>query len=76
MQQRHRPFTTLCQGKAVCGLVWKIHPSKRVFQPAKCAEEERRLLEDCIQKSTRDSTKWAYKIFNEWQMVGQTKMLA
>ena len=46
----------------VCGLVWKMHPSKMIFRPAKSTEEERRLLEDCIPKSTRDSTKWAYKI--------------
>ena len=51
------------------GLVWKMHPSKSVFWPEKVAEEERRSLEDCIPKSTRDSTKWTYKIFNikKWQ---------
>ena len=45
------------------------HPSKSVFWPEKVAEEERRSLEDCIPKSTRDSTKWTYKIFNikKWQ---------
>ena len=67
-RRKHRPFRTLSQGKAVCGLVWKMHPSKRVYRPAKSAEEERRLLEDCIPKSTRDSAKWTYKIFNEWQV--------
>ena len=41
-----------------------MHPSKSVFWPEKVAEEERRSLEDCIPKSTRDSTKWTYKIFN------------
>ena len=51
-------------------------PVKKGFSANKMCRGRRRLLEDCIQKSTRDSTKWAYKIFNEWQMGGQTKMLA
>ena len=45
-----------------------MHAAKMVFRPAKSAEEERRLLEDCIQKLTRDSTKRAYKMFNDWQI--------
>ena len=42
---------------------FRIAPVKNSF--AKRAEEERRLLEDCIPKSTRASTKWASNIFNE-----------
>ena len=43
--------------------------SKRVFRAARSTEEERKLLEDTIPKSTRDSTTWSYRIFNEWQLV-------
>ena len=53
--------------------VWKMRASKNVFRPPKSAEEERRLLEDCFQKLTRDSTKWAYKIFNDWQIGRRNK---
>ena len=31
--------------------------SKRVFRPAKTAEEEKKLLEDAVPKSTRNATK-------------------
>ena len=47
--------------------------SKRVFRAARSTEEERKLLEDTIPKSTRDSTTWAYRIFNEWQMAKGNK---
>ena len=30
-------------------------------------------MKDCIPKSTPDSTKWACKIFNEWQMARANK---
>ena len=42
--------------------------SKRVFHPAKTAEGEKKLLEDAMPKSTCNATKWAYRIFNEWQL--------
>ena len=47
--------------------------SKRVFRAARSTEEERKLLEDTIPKSTCDSTTWAYRIFNEWQMARGNK---
>ncbi|XP_031573097.1 zinc finger MYM-type protein 4-like [Actinia tenebrosa] len=43
-------------------------PPKRQFRPPKSEEEERTTLEDCIPKSTRSSTKWAFKVFSEWQI--------
>ena len=76
MQQTAQAIHNSLPRQSGLGFGLENTPVKRVFQPAKCAEEERRLLEDCIQKSRRDSTKWTYKIFNEWQMGGQTKMLA
>ena len=50
--------------------VWicKMQPSKRAFRPTKNADVEKRLLEDSIPKSTRESTKWVDQIFNEWKM--------
>ena len=45
--------------------------SKRVFRPAKTAEEEKN--EDAAPKSTRNATKWAYRIFNEWQLARRNK---
>jgi len=42
--------------------------SKRVFRPAKTAEEEKKLLEEAVPKSTPKETKWAYRIFNKWQV--------
>ena len=48
-----------------------MHGSKRVFRPAKTAEEEKKLLEGAVPKSTRNATKWAYRIFNEWQLLAQ-----
>ena len=47
--------------------------SKRVFRPAKTAEEEKKLLDDAVPKSTRNTTKWAYRIFNEWQLARRNK---
>ena len=47
--------------------------SKRVFRQAKTAEEEKQLLENAVPKSTRDSTKWVYRIFNEWQLARTNK---
>ena len=47
--------------------------SKRVFRPAKTAEEEKKLLEDAVPKSTRNAMKWAYRIFNARVAVGKKK---
>ncbi len=41
---------------------------KRVFRKARGAEEEKKLLESSIPRSTRRSTRWAFNIFKEWQM--------
>jgi hypothetical protein len=44
-----------------------------VFRKPKGVEDEKELLESTIPKSTRDSTKWASKIFHEWQMERQNQ---
>ena len=49
--------------------------SKRVFRAAKTAEEEKKLLEDAVPKSTRNVTKWAYRIFDEWQLARRNREL-
>jgi hypothetical protein len=36
---------------------------KRRFRPTKSEQEEKQILEECISKSTRSSTKWAFKVF-------------
>ena len=43
-------------------------PTKRQFRPPKTEEQEKKDLEDCIPKDTRNATKWAFKVFSEWQM--------
>ena len=56
--------------------VWlcEMQGSKRVFRQAKTAEEEKQLLENAaVPKSTRDSTKWVYRIFDEWQLARTNK---
>ena len=35
--------------------------------PPKTEEQEKKDLEDCIPKATRNATKWAFKVFSEWQ---------
>ena len=40
--------------------VCQMQGSKRFFRPAKTAEEEeKKLLDDAVPKSTRNATKWA-----------------
>ena len=41
--------------------------SKRTFRKPKSAEEEKKLLENAVSKSTRSVNKWSKKIFSEWQ---------
>ncbi len=46
---------------------------KRAFRKARGAEEEKKLLESSIPGSTRQSTRWAFNIFKEWQMTRANK---
>ena len=48
-------------------------PPKRVFREPKNAEEEKDYLDNCIPKATQYVTKWAYKIFGEWQSSRRNK---
>ncbi|CAB4003470.1 Hypothetical predicted protein [Paramuricea clavata] len=49
-------------------------PPKRRFRPPKSEQEEKQILEECIPpKSTRSSTKWAFKVFSEWQVARVNK---
>ena len=41
--------------------------SGRQFRKALSKEEEKNALQESIPKSTRYATKWAAKIFGEWQ---------
>jgi hypothetical protein len=41
--------------------------SNRTFRKPKSAEEEKKLLENAVPKSTRGVNKWSMKIFSEWQ---------
>ena len=41
--------------------------SKRTFRKPKSAEEEKKLLENAVPRSTRSVNKWSMKIFSEWQ---------
>ena len=65
-KHKHRPFTTQTKGKRF-GL--ENAPVEKGFLARKSCRGNWGSLEDCIRKSTRDSTKWAYKIFNikKWQ---------
>ena len=40
--------------------------SKRKFREAKSAEEENKMFDNAIPRSTRSVTKWTIKILNEW----------
>ena len=40
--------------------------SKRKFREAKSAEEENKMFDNTIPRSTRSVTKWTIKILNEW----------
>jgi hypothetical protein len=42
-------------------------PPKRTFPKPTTDEEETKALENSTPKSTRYATKWAFKIFDEWQ---------
>ena len=47
---------------------------KRVFREPKNTKEEKDYLPNsCIPKATRYVTKWAYKIFGEWQSSRRNK---
>ena len=48
-------------------------PPKRVFREPKNAKEDKDYLDSCIPKATRYVTKWAYKIFGEWQSSRRNK---
>ena len=48
-------------------------PPKRRFRPPKSEQEEKQILDECIPKSARSSTKWAFKIFSEWQIARVNK---
>ena len=39
----------------------------RWFRPPKTEEEERLLLDSPVPKNTQHNTKWAVKVFEEWQ---------
>ena len=39
----------------------------RRFRPPKTEEEERFLLDSTVPKNTQHNTKWAIKVFEEWQ---------
>jgi hypothetical protein len=66
--------TTLHLTKRTSVWVCEMQGSKwRVFCQAKTAEEEKQLLENAVLKSTRDSTKWVNRIFNEWQLARTNK---
>lgn len=41
--------------------------TKRTFRPPITGEEEKQALENSTPKSTRYATKWAFKIFSQWQ---------
>jgi hypothetical protein len=66
--------TTLHLTKRTSVWVCEMQGSKRVFRQAKTAEEEKQLLENAVPKSTRNSTTWVYRIFNEWQFARTTLM--
>ena len=65
--------TTLHLTKRTSVWVCEMQGSKRVFRQAKTAEEEKQLLENAVPKSTRNSTTWVYRIFNEWQFARTNK---
>ena len=64
--------TTLHLTKRTSVWVCEMQGSERVFRQAKTAEEEKQLLENAVPKSTRNSTTWVYRIFNEWQQFART----
>lgn len=45
----------------------------RAFRKPKGVEDEKELLDSAIPKSTRHSTKWALKMFCEWQMARENQ---
>ena len=51
---------------AISDSVW-LSMSGRQFRKALSKEEEQNALQESIPKSTRYATKWAVKIFGEWQ---------
>ena len=36
-------------------------------------EEEKKDLDDCIAKVTRNATRWSFKVFSEWQISRNNK---
>jgi hypothetical protein len=61
----------IAKGNAVLSIsiLTKMNSTKTtlVFRKPKGVEDEKKLLDSTIPKSTRHSTKWASKIFHEWQ---------
>ena len=43
----------------------KMPPAKRRFRPVKTVEEERKMLEESVPKSTQSASKWTFTIFKE-----------
>ena len=48
-------------------------PPKRRYRPPRSEEEEKEILDECIPKSIRSATKWAYKVFSQWQSERENK---
>ena len=48
-------------------------PPKRRYRPPRSEEEEKEILDECIPKSTGSATKWAYKVFSQWQSERENK---
>ena len=46
----------------------KMPAAKRRFRPVKIVQEERKMLEESVPKASQTATKWALKIFKEWQI--------
>ena len=69
-------FLILLKSRSVIRRSWMASSErKRMFRirKAKGAEEEKKLLESSIPRSTRRSTRWAFNIFKEWQMTRGNK---
>ena len=48
-------------------------PPKRQFRPPKTEAQEKKDLEDCIPKASRNATKWAFKVLSELQISRNNK---
>ena len=47
--------------------------SKRKLRETKSAEEEKKVFDNAISRSTRSVTKWTIEIFHEWQATNGKK---